>query len=118
MVFGETDYTSYHVVHFLITKDHLSLKIALLHEKIANIRADLTHKTTFRLIQENQLICMESLRVKNMVKNPKLAKHILDANLAYFGAFRPPISSVSEQVHIVLLLYYAEYVVSQYLRSN
>ena len=57
------------------------LKIALLHEKITNIRADLTHKTTFRLIQENQLICMETLRVKNMVKNPKLAKHILDANL-------------------------------------
>lgn len=56
------------------------LKIALLHEKIANIRADLTHKTTFRLIKENQFISMETLRVKNMVKNPKLAKHIQDAN--------------------------------------
>ncbi|EPT2759172.1 IS200/IS605 family element transposase accessory protein TnpB [Vibrio cholerae] len=56
------------------------LVIAKIHEKIVNIRSDHTHKLTTKLIRENQTICLESLRVKNMVKNPRLAKHILDAN--------------------------------------
>lgn len=56
------------------------LAVAKIHEKIANIRSDYTHKLTTKLIRENQTICLESLRVKNMVKNKRLAKHILDAN--------------------------------------
>ena len=47
---------------------------------IANMRADFTHQMTTKLIHENQVICLESLNVKNRVKNKKLAKHILDAN--------------------------------------
>lgn len=50
-----------------------------MHEKIANQRKDFTHKTTTRLINENQVIVVESLRVKNMVRNHKLAKTISDA---------------------------------------
>ncbi|BCN26790.1 RNA-guided endonuclease TnpB family protein [Vibrio alfacsensis] len=54
--------------------------VAKIHEKIANCRVDFTHKMTTKLINENQVICTESLRVKNMVKNKKLAKAISDAN--------------------------------------
>ena len=44
------------------------------------MRADFTHQMTTKLIHKNQVICLESLNVKNRVKNKKLAKHILDAN--------------------------------------
>ena len=57
------------------------LKVANIHEKIAHVYADFTHKITTKLIHESQVICLESLNIKNRVKNKKLAKHILDANL-------------------------------------
>lgn len=56
------------------------LKVAKIHEKIVNVRSDFTHKMTSKLVNENQVICLESLRVKSMVKNKRLSKHILDAN--------------------------------------
>lgn len=56
------------------------LKVARVHAKIADCRRDFTHKLTTTLIRENQTICVENLAVKNMVKNPTLAKSINDAN--------------------------------------
>ena len=41
---------------------------------------DATHKASRTLINENQVVCVETLNVKGMMKNPKLAKHIADAN--------------------------------------
>lgn len=55
-------------------------KVAKIHAKIADSRRDFTHKLTTNLINENQVISIESLRVKNMVKNRKLAKSISDSN--------------------------------------
>ncbi|MBK8453539.1 MAG: RNA-guided endonuclease TnpB family protein [Thiofilum sp.] len=55
-------------------------KVARIHAKIADSRRDFTHKLTTQLINENQVISMEMLRVKNMVKNPKLAKAISDSH--------------------------------------
>lgn len=55
-------------------------KVARIHEKIFDCRKDFTHKLTTSLINENQVICVENLTVKNMVKNPTLAKSISDAN--------------------------------------
>lgn len=57
-----------------------TLKVARVHAKIADTRRDFTHKLTTTLIRENQVICVEDLSVKNMVKNPTLAKSIHDAN--------------------------------------
>ncbi|WMS96318.1 RNA-guided endonuclease TnpB family protein (plasmid) [Pseudoalteromonas sp. HL-AS2] len=54
--------------------------VARIYEKIANSRKDFTQKMTTKLINENQVIGIESLKVKNMVKNRKLSKHIHDAN--------------------------------------
>ena len=56
------------------------LKVARVHAKITDCRKDFTHKLTTALIRENQVICVENLAVKNMVKNPTLAKAINDAN--------------------------------------
>ena len=56
------------------------LKVAKLHEKVANIRKDNLHKVTTQLIQENQLIAVETLNVKGMMKNHCLAQAIGDAS--------------------------------------
>lgn len=56
------------------------IRIATLHERIANARNDHLHKLSRRLVNENQIIGMEALRVSSMVKNRHLAKHIQDAS--------------------------------------
>lgn len=40
---------------------------------------DNLHKLSRKLINENQVVCVESLKVKNMIRNPKLSKAIADA---------------------------------------
>jgi putative transposase len=55
-------------------------KIAVLHEKIANIRKDNIHKITHQIIEENQFIVSEDLAVKNMMQNHHLAKSISDVS--------------------------------------
>ncbi len=54
-------------------------RVARIHAKIADQRRDGLHKLTTRLIRENQVICVESLAVKDMVRNHTLAKAISDA---------------------------------------
>lgn len=61
------------------------IKLAKLERKVANIRKDLLHKFTTTLIKENQMISIEDLNVKGMVKNHRLAKHIQDCS---FGTIR------------------------------
>ena len=52
------------------------LKVARVHEKIANQRNDFIHKITTKLINESQVIAVEDLNIKGMLKNHKLAKSI------------------------------------------
>lgn len=60
-------------------RDKARLKVAKIHATIRDSRQDFLHKLTSALVRENQTIVAESLAVKNMVKNPKLAKAISDA---------------------------------------
>lgn len=60
-------------------------KLAKLERKVANIRKDTLHKFTTKLINENQVISIEDLNVKGMIRNPRLAKHIADCG---FGTIR------------------------------
>jgi putative transposase len=56
------------------------VKVARIHAKITDCRKDFLHKQSSKLVNENQVICVETLRVKNMIKNRKLSKHIADAS--------------------------------------
>ena len=49
------------------------IKVSKIHEKIVNQRKDYLHKVSTKLIRENQIICLEDLKVKNMLQNHKLS---------------------------------------------
>ena len=56
------------------------IKIARLHKKIQNQRNDYLHKLSKSIIDENQIICIESLLVKDMMNDSKLARNISDVS--------------------------------------
>ena len=56
------------------------IKVARLHKHIQNQRNDYLHKLSKKIIDENQIICIEDLKVKNMEQNHKLARSIIDAS--------------------------------------
>lgn len=78
-------------------------KVAFIHEKITNSRMDNLHKVSHQLISDYDIIALEDLNIKGMVKNHKLAKHISDAS---WGTF------------IQLLMYKADWNDKQIIKIN
>lgn len=63
------------------------LKIAKLHKYIANSRKDFLHKLSTKWVNENQVIILEDLHVKGLVKNRRLSKAISDVGWGLFKIF-------------------------------
>ena len=57
--------------------------LARLHAKIGRVRRDFLHQQSWKVVRDNELIAVEDLKVKNMVRS-RLAKHISDAGWSMF----------------------------------
>ncbi len=65
-------------------REKARLKVALIYEKITNCKFDFLHKISSKLINENQVIAIEDLSVKEMMQNKKLSRAIFDVSWAEF----------------------------------
>ena len=65
-------------------RNKIRIKLAKVHEKIKNQRNTYLHQITSKLVNENQIICIEDLNVNGMMSNHKLAKSIQELCLYEF----------------------------------
>ena len=65
-------------------RDKQRLKVSKLHKKVKNQRNDYQHKVSREIVNKYNIICLETLKVKNMVKNKRLSKAIQDVSWSSF----------------------------------
>jgi putative transposase len=68
-------------------REKARLKVAKQYEKITNIRLNFHHQLSRKLVNENQVIVLEDLKVSNMVKNRKLSRAISEQGWYQFKSF-------------------------------
>jgi putative transposase len=61
--------------------------VAKVYERVTKSRQNFLHKLSRKLVNENQVVVVENLNVKGMVRNPNLAKAISDAGWGTFVNF-------------------------------
>lgn len=99
-IYRNNKYTKKYRRQLAIAQKHLSrkqygsngyerqrLKVAKMHEKIHNSRQDNLHKVSLDVIRQYDVICLEDLNVKDMLRNHKLAQHIQDCAWGTFVAY-------------------------------
>lgn len=72
------------------------------HAKVKNVRKDFLHKLSTKTVNENQVIVMENLQIKNMIKNHNLAKSISDAGWGMFTEMLKYKSALNEKELILI----------------
>lgn len=77
-------------------------KVARAHRKVRASRTDFLHKTSTRLVEANDVVVVEDLNVKGMVRNRSLAKAISDSG---WGTFRQMLAYKTERAgkHLVVI---------------
>ena len=63
------------------------IKVARVFRHIKNQRNDYLHKLSKKIIDENQIICLEDLKIQNLAKNRKLTRNIMDASWYKFVSY-------------------------------
>jgi putative transposase len=69
------------------TREKFRKLVAKVHERVSNTRQDFLHKLSRKLVDESQVIVVEDLHVKGMIRNRKLSKAISDVGWGMFVNF-------------------------------
>jgi len=65
-------------------REKARIRVAQIHQRVTDMRTDFLQKLSTQLVHENQVILVETLRTKNMLKNRRLARVISDAGFSDF----------------------------------
>ena len=69
------------------SREKARLLVARVHERISNARQDFLHKLSRKIVNDNQVVVLENLNIKGMVRNHQLAKAISDVGWGMFTNF-------------------------------